>query len=224
MLSPRVGAPLQLGSQIASVAVQQAVLIAEIAFEQMVSEVLARGHSRTVFHPYRVVLHIEAVRNVGKATLVVDVAQRIARIGILRGGIEVEHRIERIARTDLQVEGLRTVELPVGHRRGANRPRDERRLERKRRDGIVDFGAHLHRIGHVGGDGQLRSLLDAGYVGLGHLDLLLHLRHRRTGECRHQDDGQQQSLHLAQFSFSIRFFASSTMPSSAGEYPSATLW
>lgn len=226
LLAPRVEAALELGSQIASVAVQQAVLVADMSLEQVASQILAGSHARAVFHPERVILHIEAVPDVGIAPLVVDVAQRIARIGILRGGVEVQHRIERIARTDLQIEGQRTVELPVGDRRRANRPRIESRLERQRRNRIVDFGAHLHRIGHVGFDGQLRGLLHLRDIGLGHLDLLLHLRHRRAGECRQQGDGQQQSLHLAlaQFSFSIRFFASSTMPSSAGEYPSATLW
>ena len=213
-------------SEVDSVAVQQAVLVADVLLEQVASQILAGSHARAVFHPERVILHIEAVPDVGIAPLVVDVAQRIARIGILRGGVEVQHRIERIARTDLQIEGQRTVELPVGDRRRANRPRIESRLERQRRNRIVDFGAHLHRIGHVGFDGQLRGLLHLRDIGLGHLDLLLHLRHRRAGECRQQGDGQQQSLHLAlaQFSFSIRFFASSTMPSSAGEYPSATLW
>ena len=192
-----------------------AVLVGEVALEHVAAEIFTRSGADTVEHPRRIVLHPEIVFNIGVPPLVVDVAHDVARRGVLRRGVEVQHRVERIARAGFQVERQRTVELPVGHRGGPDRPRGERRAQRQRGDRVVDLGTQTRRIGHVGFDGQLRRALDARHVGLGHFDLLLHLSRGQTRQRRQHEGGKYHSFHR-QFSFAIRAFASSTMPSSAG--------
>ena len=170
----------------------------------------------TVEHPRRVVFDAEVVFDFRIAALVVHVPHDITRTGVLARSVEIQHRIERIARPGLQVERQRTVEFPIGHRRRTDRPRGECRLQRQRRDRIVDFGPHLHRVGHIGHDGQLRGAFDARNIGFGHFDPFFHLRAHAAGKRRQQRGGKQYAFHH-QFSFAIRSFASATMPSSAGE-------
>ena len=192
------------------------VVVVNVAFEDVPAEILARGGPDAVEHPRRIVLHPEIVFNIGVPPLVVDVPHDVARRRILRRGVEVQHRVERIPRPGLQVEGQRAVELPVGHRRGADRTRRERRAQRQRRNGVVDFGAHARRVGHVGLDGQFRGALHLRNIGLGHFDLLFDLRRSQLRQHRRESGHYQHLLHR-QLSFAIRAFASSTMPSSAGE-------
>ena len=192
------------------------VVVVNVAFEDVPAEILARGGPDAVEHPRRIVLHPEIVFNIGVPPLVVDVPHDVARRRILRRGVEVQHRVERIPRPGLQVEGQRAVELPVGHRRGADRTRRERRAQRQRRNGVVDFGAHARRVGHVGLDGQFRGALHLRDIGLGHFDLLFDLRRSQLRQHRREGGHYQHLLHR-QLSFAIRAFASSTMPSSAGE-------
>ena len=192
------------------------VVVVNVAFEDVPAEILARGGPDAVEHPRRIVLHPEIVFNIGVPPLVVDVPHNVARRRILRRGVEVQHRVERIPRPGLQVEGQRSVELPVGHRRGADRTRRERRAQRQRRNGVVDFGAHARRVGHVGLDGQFRGALHLRDIGLGHFDLLFDLRRSQLRQHRREGGHYQHLLHR-QLSFAIRAFASSTMPSSAGE-------
>ena len=206
------------------VAVEHPVVVGEFSLEHVPSEVFARGNARPVVHPQRVVFAPEVVLDVGILSLVVHVTDQIARRGVLRRGVEVQHRIERITRTGLQVEGLRTVELPVGYRRRPDRARRERRLQRQRRNRIVDLGADARRVGHIRLDGQFGRASHTRHIGLGHFDLLLDLGRAHPRQRRQQQGGQQQFFHRQFFSFAIRSFASSTIPSSAGEYPSATLW
>ena len=101
-------------------------------------------------------------------------------------------------------------------RRGADRTRRERRAQRQRRNGVVDFGAHARRVGHIGLDGQFRGALHLRDIGLGHFDLLFDLRRSQLRQHRRESGHYQHLLHR-QLSFAIRAFASSTMPSSAGE-------
>ena len=182
----------------------------------MAAKILARGDAGAVFHLHGIIVrHAEIVADIGIAPFVVDIAGQIARRGILRRGVEVQHRIERITRADLQVEGQRAVELPVGYRGGTDRARRQRRAQRQRRNRIVDLGPHLRRIGHVGLHGQLRGALHTRHIGLRNLDLLFDLRRSQLRQRRHQQGGQYHFFHH-QFSFAIRALASSTMPSSAG--------
>lgn len=210
--SERFGNPIAIGP----VAVIHPVVVVNVAFEDVPAEILARGGPDAVEHPRRIVLHPEIVFNIGVPPLVVDVAHDVARRGVLRRGVEVQHRVERIPRPGLHVEGQRAVELPVGHRRGADRTRRERRAQRQRRNGVVDFGAHARRVGHVGLDRQFRGALHLRDIGLGHFDLLFDLRRSQLRQHRREGGHYQHLLHR-QLSFAIRAFASSTMPSSAGE-------
>ena len=197
------------------VAVVHAVVVGKLPLENMPAEVFARDDTGAVRHAHGVVFDTEHVADVGIAPLVIDIPHKIARRRVLRRGVEVQHRVERIARAGFQVERQRTVELPVGHRGGPDRPRGERRAQRQRGDRVVDLGTQTRRIGHVGFDGQLRRALDARHVGLGHFDLFLHLSRGQTRQRRQHEGGKYHSFHR-QFSFAIRAFASSTMPSSAG--------
>ena len=204
------------GRGISPVAVVHPVVVVKIAFEDMLPEIFARSCPDAVEHPRRGVLHAEIVPDLGILPLVVDVAYDITRRRILRRGVEIQHRIERIPRSGLHVKGQRAVELPVGHRRRAYRARRERSAQRQRRDGIVDFGTQARRVGHIGPDGQLRSALHLRDIRLGHLDLFFDLRRSQLRQNRREHRGYQDSLHR-QFNFAIRAFASSTMPSSSGE-------
>ena len=192
------------------------VFIGEVALQSVFAEILAGRGADAVEHPRRVVFDAEVVFDLRIAALVIHVPHDITRTGVLARSVEIQHRIERIARPGLQVERQRTVEFPIGHRRRTDRPRGECRLQRQRRDRIVDFGPHLHRIGHIGHDGQLRGAFDARNIGFGHFDPFFHLRAHATGKRRQQRGGKQYAFHH-QFSFAIRSFASATMPSSAGE-------
>ena len=198
------------------VTVVHTVFIREVALQNVFAEILAGRGADAVEHPRRVVSDAEVVFDLRIAALVVHVPHDITRTGVLARSVEIQHRIERIARPGLQVERQRTVEFPIGHRRRTDRPRGECRLQRQRRDRIVDFGPHLHRVGHIGHDGQLRGAFDARNIGFGHFDPFFHLRAHAAGKRRQQRGGKQYAFHH-QFSFAIRSFASATMPSSAGE-------
>ena len=200
-----------------------AVRQVEFAFEQTAAEVLARRGAHAVVHPPRGGAHTEIVADIGPVAGVIEVADDVARTGILRRGIEIEHRVERRSGADFQIERPRTVELPVGHRSRTERLGREVGRQRRRRDGIVDFGPQTHRVGHIRHDGQLDGLRHLGNVGLGHLDLLGDLRPQRHTAKQHGGREDKNSFHGYFFNFSIRAFASATMPSSAGEYPSTIL-
>ena len=208
--------PVESGGGIDPVTVVHPVVVVKIALENMLPEVFARGGPDAVEHPRRGVLHAEIVPYLGILPLVVDIPHDIARRGILRRGVEIQHRVERIPRAGLHIERQRTVELPVSHRRRTDRARRERRAQRQRRDGIVDLGTHARRVGHIGLYGQFRGALHLRNIRLGHLDLLLDLRRSQLRQNRCEQRGYKDSLHR-QLSFAIRAFASSTMPSSAGE-------
>ena len=202
--------------EVHTVAVVYAVLVGEVALEHVAAEIFTRSGADTVEHPRRIVLDAKVVPDLGIAPLVVDIAHHIPRPGVLARSIEIQHRIERVAHPGLEVERQRAVEFPVGYRRRADRPRGEGRLQRQRCDRIVDLGTHLHRVGHVGHDGEFRRPLHTRHIGLGHFDPFLDLRARAPGQCRHQRGYKQHAFHR-QFSFAIRSLASSTIPSSAGE-------
>ena len=178
-----------------------AVRQVEFAFEQTAAEVLARRGAHAVVHPPRDRAHAEIVADIGPVAGVIEVADDVARTGILRRGIEIEHRVERRSGADFQIERPRTVELPVGHRSRTERLGREVGRQRRRRDGIVDFGPQTHRVGHIRHDGQLDGLRHLGNVGLGHLDLLGDLRPQRHTAKQHGGREDKNSFHGYFFNF-----------------------
>ena len=182
----------------------------------MAPQIFAGGRSDAVGQTDRIELGAEIVADVGIAPLVVEITHYVTRTGILRRGIEIDHGIERITGTGLDIEGVRPVELPIGDRRRPDGARGERRADGERLDGVVYVGVHPHRVGHVGTHRELGGALQTGDIGLCHLDLLADLRRGPERQQRDEDAEKEESFH-GHFSFWMRAFASSTMPSSEGE-------
>ena len=177
---PIVGANHLCGI-VRSVAVRAALCKAEVGLQEVLAEVLTRSTTHTILHLGGLALHAKVVLDLRKATHMLQVGQSVARRGVVRSGIEIHLRLQRNSHARLEVEGARTVELPIGELRRSYGARRQGGLQREGRDRVVDLGSQLRRIGHIGGNGQLRRLLERRLIGLRHLDLLLDLRPKERG-------------------------------------------
>ena len=201
---------------IGSVAVRESVFIRSCGLDDVLADVFSGGSPCTIEHSHRFVFEVEIVADVGVAALVMDISQSVACVRMLGRNMKVERRIERITRTGFEIAELRSVEVPERDGRRMDGLQFERGVECERRYGVGDFGTHLRRVGHVGCDGQLGSLLHARDVFFRHFDLFPDLGSGRAGQYRAQGGYQQDFFHF-RFSLRMRAAASSTMPSSSGE-------
>ena len=182
------------------------------------AEVFACSDTQSVPHAPCFGLHPELVADLGPFAFVIQVSDNIPRTGVLRRSIQIQYRIERCSGSHLEIERHRTIELPIGY--GCRPERFGRKVGRQcqRSDRIVDFGAQPHRIGHVGRDGEFEGLRHLRNIGFGYLDLLRNLcLQRRQTASQHGNCRNDNFSHGYFCNFSIRAFASATMPSSAGE-------
>ena len=187
----------------AAIAVVKPVFIAHLPLERPPSEVLAGSDTHAVGRPQGPGTLSGIVADTPPPPFVIDVGHGVADPRLLRRDIAIERRVGRVAAAQFQVERQRTVELPIGDRRRADRACGQRGRQRQRRDPVVDLGTHTHRIGHIGLNGEFRGPLDAGHIGLGHFDLLPDLggnraRQKSRSRCGRKDkDSLHRSVSLA---------------------------
>ncbi len=206
------------------IAVTQLSVAVNVELQDMPSQDQPRAAAQTVAHLSGVRRHLLAREILAVAVVapMVGIGHSVSAILVVGRHIDVALARERRAESALGIERTRTVIVPIGYGGGLEILGEQRRLIRTRRDRIVDIGLHGDRIGHIGHQREFLRRADARGVILRHLDLLGHLR-RYGGRQAEQRYDICQSLHR-QFILAILLLASSTMPSSAGEYPSATLW
>ena len=166
--------------------------IVQIAGQRVATEVFTTHNTELIIHLHRAVILVGCtIEAVGVTQLlvlciVIDIARQIAHIGTMSCRIEIALRIEWISRTQLQIEWILALILPIGNRCRVKAMRAECRSKRARCHRVVYLGADGYSIDHIRCDIHLASLANLGSVIFGHLHLFRHLcrcRERHHAQC-----------------------------------------